>query len=294
MDDHRCLAEIIGEIEKETETPVTLDQQKLINQLAHKIDQSPSDKMEGDHILIRGCSQAINEFLVPAVVTLRIVRNCNLVRHEDCKTKNIENVKDTIKNLQPFIEKNRYKYLLLENIQLFPTIDFYEKDGLKDLMTGKRVGATPSPSTSITRPTNMRVVATLPTDVGPELPVDIERLFNIKIDLPTAKASIDGHGEVLDVDPPSLPTPLGQPEFKSIIDIPRPSPPLTKPQDLGKKKEGWIRIASHMKVSIATARRLTKGRRFQNKSVIQGGNIPGGVWAWSAALDYVTDNPKKL
>lgn len=67
--------------------------------------------------------------------------------------------------------------------------------------------------------------------------------------------------------------------------------------DLGEKVPGWSGIANYLtiksgkNVSITAAKLRLKDRRFNGSSVKQGGNAPGGVWAWSKALDSVIANP---
>ncbi len=69
-------------------------------------------------------------------------------------------------------------------------------------------------------------------------------------------------------------------------------------QDLGEKISKWAEIAKHLDCSISKAKNLLGANQGQKKrkgmckcNVLQGGNVPGGVWAWSKELDYINDNP---
>lgn len=70
-----------------------------------------------------------------------------------------------------------------------------------------------------------------------------------------------------------------------------PSSHVQSVEDKGKKVKSWKRIALYLSCPISTAKTKLEGRRWKNVAVLQGGNVPGGVWAWSKALDYINENP---
>jgi hypothetical protein len=70
-----------------------------------------------------------------------------------------------------------------------------------------------------------------------------------------------------------------------------PATPDYLPAAFGKKIQSWKEIAKYLECSEFIAKGLCKDRRWKNQSIIHGGNIPGGVWAWSKALDNIKEHP---
>lgn len=161
MDEHRCLAEITEVLETEYKIQVTPGLRQLINDLAHKIDTSPSEDMAVDHILVIGSDRKqIKSFLAATEVTLRIVRLSEPFKHEGSG----KGIVEIVKELRNSSDENRFKYLLLKWLDGYPFEPQANINQFFELMEVMRVVATLSPGFK-------------------RLPTDIEKMFRIRVDL---------------------------------------------------------------------------------------------------------------